>query len=76
MDRQAAFDVVSKVIYDQAVSLLVGGNPAYEGEACLRHIELVAQQWGYSTKLITPLLDSISEQNDFMRDLEGGSYAH
>ena len=52
MEKVQAFEIVSKVIFDRACQLIVGGNPAFESEACLFHIEMVMQEWGYKSALV------------------------
>ncbi len=40
MEKEQAFEIVSKIIFDRACQLIVGGNPAYESEKVLFHIEM------------------------------------
>ena len=49
MTKEQAFEDVSKIIFDRACQLIVGGNPAYESEQVLLHIELVLTEWGYGS---------------------------
>ena len=45
MTKEQAFEDVSKIIFDRACQLIVGGNPAYESEQVLFHIEMVMTEW-------------------------------
>ena len=35
MEKEQAFEIVSKIVFDRACQLIVGGNPAYESETVL-----------------------------------------
>ncbi len=39
MNIEQAFEIVAKIIHDRGVELIVGGNPAFETEFVLFHIE-------------------------------------
>lgn len=69
MQKQQAFEIVSKIIFDRACQLIVGGNPAFESEACLFHIEMVMQEWGYKSAVVAEYCDSVKEENDIMREM-------
>ena len=69
ISKVQAFEIVSKVIFDRACQLIVGGNPAFESEACLFHIEMVMQEWGYKSALVAEYCDSVKEENDAMREM-------
>lgn len=71
-DKQAAFDLVAQIVSEYAAQWIVGGNPAPDSEACLRHLELVADRWGYSTVRIREHVDMIAEQNAYIYEMEGG----
>jgi hypothetical protein len=32
MEKEQAFEIVSKIIFDDACQLIMGGNPAYDSE--------------------------------------------
>ena len=66
---QEAFEIVSKIIFDNACQLVVGGNPAFESEKVLFHIEMVMTEWGYRSSLVCQYCDSIKKDNDQMREL-------
>ncbi len=69
MKTEQAFEVVSKIIFDRACQFIVGGNPAFESEACLFHIEMVMNEWGYKSALLAEYCDSVKEENDAMREM-------
>ena len=69
ISKVQAFEIVSKIIFDRACQLIVGGNPAFESEACLFHIEMVMQEWGYKSALVAEYCDSVKEENDAMREM-------
>ena len=69
MQKEQAFEIVAKIIFDRACSLIIEGNPAFESEKCLCHIEMVMQEWGYKSALVSEYCDSIKEENDSMRDM-------
>ena len=69
MEKEQAFEIVSKIIFDRACQLIVGGNPAYESESVLFHIEMCMTEWGYRSAKVAQYCDSIKEENDAMRDL-------
>ena len=69
IEKVQAFETVSKIIFDRACQLIVGGNPAFESEACLFHIEMVMQEWGYKSALVAEYCDSVKEENDAMREM-------
>ena len=69
VERQQAFEIVSKIIFDRACQLIVGGNPAYESEKVLFHIEMCMTEWGYRSAKVAQYCASIKEENDAMRDL-------
>ena len=69
MEKEQAFEIVSKIIFDSAVQLIVGGNPAYESEKALFHIEMVMLEWGYRSAKVSEYCDSLKKENDIMRDM-------
>ena len=69
MTKEQAFEDVSKIIFDRACQLIVGGNPAYESEQVLFHIEMVMTEWGYRSSLVCQYCDSINRDNDAMREM-------
>lgn len=69
LSKEQAFEIVSKIIFDRACQLIVGGNPAFESEACLFHIEMVMHEWGYKSALVAEYCDSVKEENDAMREM-------
>ena len=66
---QSSFNVVSKIIFDRGMQLIIGGNPAYETEKVLFHIEMVMQEWGYRSAVVSEFCDSVKEENDIMREM-------
>ncbi len=69
MEKEQAFEIVSKIIFDSANQLIVGGNPAFESERVLFHIEMVMGEWGYRSALVSQYCDSIKQENDIMREM-------
>ena len=69
MTKEQAFEDVSKIIFDRACQLIVGGNPAYESEMVLFHIEMVMTEWGYRSAKVAEYCDSLKQENDIMRDM-------
>lgn len=67
--KEQAFEIVSKIIFDSANQLIVGGNPAFESERVLFHIEMVMGEWGYRSALVSQYCDSIKQENDIMREM-------
>lgn len=68
-EKEQAFEIVSKIIFDRACQLIVGGNPAYESEQVLFHIEMVMTEWGYRSAKVSEYCDSLKQENDIMRDM-------
>ena len=69
LEKEQAFEIVSKIIFDSANQLIVGGNPAFESEKVLFHIEIVMHEWGYRSPLVSAYCDSIKKENDIMREM-------
>lgn len=69
MTTEQAFETVSKIIFDRACQLIVGGNPAYESEKCLFHIEMVMLEWGYKSPVVSEYCDAVKQENDLMREM-------
>ena len=69
MSTEQAFEIVSKIFFDRACQFIVGGNPAYESEKVLFHIEMVMTEWGYKSALVAEYCDSVKEENDAMREM-------
>ncbi len=69
MEKEQAFEIVSKIIFDRACQLIVGGNPAYESEKVLFHIEMCMTEWGYRSAKVAEYCDSIKQENDLMRSM-------
>ena len=67
--KEEAFEIVAKVIFDNACQLIVGGNPAFESEKVLFHIEMVMTEWGYRSSVVCQYCDSIKRDNDAMREM-------
>ena len=70
--RQAAFDEVGQVIFNYAEELIIAGNMAPKSEELLKHLEHVAQAWGYSAVRITVLADMVEEENNNIREYYDG----
>ena len=68
-EKEQAFETVSKIIFDRACQLIVGGNPAYESEKVLFHIEMCMTEWGYRSAKVAEYCDSLKQENDIMRDM-------
>lgn len=69
IDKQLAFETVAKVIFDNACQLIVGGNPAFDSERVLFHIENVMGEWGYRSALVSEYCDQVKKANDDMREM-------
>lgn len=69
IEKEQAFEIVSKIIFDRACQLIVGGNPAFESEKALFHIEMCMNEWGYRSALVSEYCDAVKLENDKMRDL-------
>jgi len=69
ISKEQAFEVVSKIIFDRACQFIVGGNPAFESEKCLFHIEMVMREWGYKSALVSEYYESVKQENDGMREM-------
>jgi len=69
MDKEQAFEIVAKIIFDRACTLVVGGNPAYETELVLSHIEMAMNEWGFKSAKVAAYCDSIKSENDNFRSL-------
>ncbi|WP_180190565.1 hypothetical protein [Acinetobacter sp. YH01009] len=69
MEKELAFEIVSKIIFDRACQLIVGGNPAYESEKVLFHIEMVMTEWGYRSAKVAEYCDLLKQENDHMRSM-------
>ena len=68
-EKEQAFEIVSKIIFDDACQLIMGGNPAYDSEKVLFHIEMVMGHWGYRSAKVAEYCDSLKQENDIMRDM-------
>ena len=69
MKKEEAFEIVSKIIFDRACQLIIGGNPAFESEKVLFHIEMVMIEWGYKSPLVAEYYESVKQENDKMREM-------
>lgn len=69
MEKELAFEIVSKIIFDRACQLVVGGNPAYESEKVLFHIEMVMTEWGYRSPKVAEYCNLLKQENDHMRSM-------
>ncbi|WP_347473216.1 hypothetical protein ABEF86_07970 [Acinetobacter thermotolerans] len=69
MSTEQAFEIVSKIIFDRGVQLIIGGNPAYETELVLFHLEMAMNEWGYRSPVVSEYCDIIKKENDIMRDM-------
>ena len=69
MTTEQAFETVSKIIFDDACQLIMGGNPAYDSEKVLFHIEMVMGHLGYRSPKVAEYCDSLKQENDIMRSM-------
>ena len=69
MQKEQAFETVAKIIFDRACSLIIEGNPAFDSEKCLLHIEMVMHDWGYKSALVSEYCTSLKQENDHLRDM-------
>lgn len=68
-EKEQAFETVSKIIFDNACQLIVGGNPAFDSERVLFHLEMVMGEWGYRSAKVSEYCDSVKKENDIMREM-------
>lgn len=69
VDKEQAFEVVSKIVFDRAVQMIISGNPAYESEAVLHHLEMCMVEWGYKSASVAEYCDSIRAENNNFREM-------
>ena len=69
MEKEQAFEIVSKIIFDRGCQLIIGGNPAYESERVLFHIEMCMVEWGYRSAKVSEYCDQIKQENDHWRSM-------
>ena len=69
MEKEQAFEIVSKIIFDRACQLIVGGNLAFKSERVLFHIEMCMNEWGYRSALVSEYCDAVKQENDKMREM-------
>lgn len=69
MSTEQAFEIVAKIIFDRACTLVVGGDPAYESELVLRHIEMCMVEWGYKSAKVAEYYDMLKAENDNFRSM-------
>ena len=69
IEKEQAFETVSKIIFDNACQLIVGGNPAFDSERVLFHLEMVMGEWGYRSAKVSEYCDSVKKENDIMREM-------
>ncbi|AUX87538.1 hypothetical protein C3F34_16830 [Acinetobacter sp. ACNIH2] len=69
MEREQAFEIVAKVIFDRGVQLIIGGSPAFESEAVLFYIEDTMTEWGYKSPKVAEYCDSLKSENDNFRSM-------
>lgn len=67
MNKEEAFEIVSKIIFDRGCQLIIGGNPAFETERVLQHIEMCMVEWGYRSSKVAEYCDAIKKENDQLR---------
>jgi hypothetical protein len=66
---EAAFEAVAAIIFQRASTLIVSGNPAFDSEKALFHIEMVMNDWGYRSAVVFEYCNALKQENDHMRDL-------
>ena len=69
MEKEQAFEIVSKIIFDRGCQLIIGGNPAYETERVLFHIEMCMVEWGYRSAKVAEYCEMIKQENDHLRSM-------
>jgi len=69
MDTEQAFEIVAKIIFDRGCQLIVEGNPAFETERVLFHIEMCMTEWGYRSAKVAEYCDAIKQENDHLRSM-------
>ena len=67
MEKEQAFEIVSKIIFDRAFQLIVSGSPAFDSELVLAHLEMVMVEWGYKSPVVVNYFDALKEENDHFR---------
>ncbi len=69
MEKEQAFEIVSKIIFDRGCQLIIGGNPAYESERVLFHIEMCMVEWGCRSAKVAEYCEMIKQENDHLRSM-------
>lgn len=69
MEKELAFEIVAKIVFDRAVQLIIGGSPAFESELVLFHIENTMHEWGYKNPKVAAYCDSLKAENDNFRSM-------
>lgn len=69
VEKEQAFEIVSKIIFDRGCQLIIGGNPAFDTEKVLFHIEMCMVEWGYRSAKVAEYCDAIKQENDLMRSM-------
>ena len=69
MIKEQALETVAKIIFDRGCQLIVGGNPAYETEKVLFHIEMCMTEWGYRSAKVAEYCEMIKQENDHLRSM-------
>ncbi len=67
--QEQAFETVSKIIFDRGCQLIIGGNPAFETERVLQHIEMCMVELGYRSSKVAEYCDVIKKENDQLRSM-------
>lgn len=69
MTKEEAFEFVAKTVFDRGSQLIIGGNPAFDTERVLFHIEMVMTEWGYRSPKVAEYCNLLKQENDHMRSM-------
>lgn len=64
---EAAFEAIATIVFERGSSLIIGGNPAFDTECVLNHLEMVMTEWGYRSAKVAEYCDLIKKENDQLR---------
>jgi len=59
MEKELAFEIVAKIIFDRAVQLII----------VLFHIEMTMVEWGYKSAKVAEYYDMLKAENDNFRSM-------
>ena len=69
MTKEQAFNIVAEIVFRRATSFIIEGNPAFESEKVLVHLETTMHEWGYSSPKVTEYCNLLKQENDHLRSM-------